>query len=247
MEHRIFSDDCTEHHFSNTPSDARDLFLGMLAHDLRSPLSAIILTAMSELRRTNDGDEHARWRRVLRCAERMQRMTADLLDYARARIGSGMPVFPEKVDLAQLADEAAQEVEESHPGCHVRIEVQGDVRGEWDSARIAQVLVNLLCNACQHATCRAPVQLRLARRGDSVRIDVVNRGEPIPESEMSALFEPFARERGARSRRESVGLGLFIVSEIVTAHGGEVMAFNSPEAGTVSFVVQLPLRSEARE
>jgi signal transduction histidine kinase len=226
---------------------SRDHFVGMLAHDLQTPLNAIILTAAAELRRTGAGPELSAAERVLRCAERMKRMTMDLLDFARARSGGGLPVRPENVDLARLAREAVTEVEESHPGCEVLLQAEGDVQGDWDPARITQVLVNLLCNAVHHGGCRAPVDIRLVRQSDSVRIDVVNQAEPIPESEMTRLFEPFARGRSSRSRPESVGLGLFIVSEIVAAHGGEVMAFNSPQAGTVTFSVRLPLHSAARE
>lgn len=85
------------------------------------------------------------------------------------------------------------------------------------------------------------------RQPDAVRIEVANEGDPIPEHEMPRLFEPFARGPSSRSRPESVGLGLFIVSEIVAARGGDVRVFNAPEAGTVTLAVRLPLRSEARE
>jgi signal transduction histidine kinase len=222
-----------------------DHFVAILAHDLRAPLAAIIFTAQDELRRAGDVRRRRAAARVLSCAERMKAMTADLLDLARARMGGGLPVRPDKVDLAELAGEALKEVEDSHPGSHVRLGVEGDVQGEWDPARMVQVLVNLMCNAVQHGAGGVPVDLRVVRQPESVRIEVANRGEPIPESEIPRLFEPFAR--GSRSRPESVGLGLFIVSEIVAAHGGEVRAFNSPEAGTVTFAVQLPLRSAARE
>jgi signal transduction histidine kinase len=221
--------------------------MAMLAHDLQTPLTALILTA-TELAHTGDAYQRRAASRVLSCAERMKAMTVDLLDYARVRFSGGLPMRPEKVDLAELARDAAWEVEESHPGSHVCLDVEGDVRGEWDPARMAQVLVNLVCNATQHGTRGgAPVEIRLVREPDSVRIEVVNRGDPIPEDEMCRLFEPFAPGPCSRSRPESVGLGLFIVSEIVTAHGGDVRVFNSPEAGTVTFAVRLPLRSEARE
>jgi signal transduction histidine kinase len=90
------------------------------------------------------------------------------------------------------------------------------------------------------------VDVRLVRQADGVRIEVVNPSDPIPEPDMRRIFEPFARGATSRSGPDSVGLGLFIVSEIVTAHGGDVAAFNSPEGGTVTFAVRLPLRSAAR-
>jgi signal transduction histidine kinase len=245
-------DDC--HSGSSEASDhasvgpqPSDRFLGMLAHDLQAPLEAIILTATAELRRADDADRHKAAARVLRCAERMKRMAVDLLDFARARSGGRLPLRPEKVDLAGLAREAVTEVEEGLPGCDVRLEAEGDMLGEWDPARMEQVLVNLLGNAVHHGERGTPVDVRLVRQSDSVRIEVVNQGELIPESEMPRLFQPFARRESSHSRPGSVGLGLFIVSEIVTAHGGEVQAFNSPDAGTVTFSVRLPLRGAARE
>jgi signal transduction histidine kinase len=224
-----------------------DRFLAMLAHDLRTPLTAIILTTAAELRRADDARQRAAAARVLSCARRMKRMVGDLLDFARLQRVGALPVRPEKVDLAELAGEVLKEVEDSHPGSHVRLEAEGDLQGEWDPARMAQVLVNLVCNALQHGAGKAPVDVRLARQPDSVRIQVVNRGRPIPECEIPRLFEPFVRGPSARRRPDSVGLGLFIVSQIVTAHDGEIRAFNSPEAGTVTFAVRLPLRSAARD
>jgi signal transduction histidine kinase len=224
--------------------DSRDCFLGMLAHDLQTPLNAIILTATTELRHTPRCSAAAR---TLRCAERMKRMTADLLDFARARFKPGVPVRPEKFDLAALAGEIVEEVEQSHPGARLRLDVEADVEGEWDRPRMAQALTNLLANAAQHGRPGSAIDVRLAREADGVRIEVVNEGEPILEPEMSSLFEPFSRGRSSRSGTESVGLGLFIVRQIIAAHGGEVLAFNSPEKGTVTFSVVLPLRSAARE
>jgi signal transduction histidine kinase len=228
-------------------SPPRDSFIAMLAHDLQTPLTAIILTAAAELRRTDDAREGAAAARILGCAQRMKQMTEDLLDFARSRFASGLPVRPQRVDLAELAAKALTEVEAARPRCRIRLEAHGDVRGEWDPARITQVIVNLVCNALQHGAREAPVDVRLVRQPDAIRIDVVNEGDPIPASDMHRLFEPFARGRSARSRRESVGLGLFIVSAIVAAHGGTVAIFNSSDAGTVTFSVRLPLRSAARE
>jgi signal transduction histidine kinase len=226
---------------------SRDRFLAMLAHDLQTPLTAIILTAATDVMHTGDDRQRARAARVLCCAQRMKRMVADMLDFARAGFVGRLPVHPEKVDLVNLAACAVTEIEDSHPGSHVRLEAEGDLQGEWDPARMGQVLVNLVSNAVQHGEDGAPVDVRLVRQPDSVRIEVVNRGRPISESEFSALFQPFARGPASRSGRGSVGLGLFIVSQVVAAHGGEVLAFNSPEAGTVTFAVHLPLRSAARE
>jgi signal transduction histidine kinase len=248
----------TSHRALGTPSETSehsavdwqspDRFLAMLGHELQTPLTAILLTAASELMRAGgDTRRRAAAERVLSSARRMKRITEDLLDFARARRVGGLPVHPTRVDLAELAAGAAREVEDCDPGVHVRVEALGDVRGEWDSGRMMQVLVNLMQNAVQHGECGPPVDVRLVRQPDAVQIEVVNHGEPIPESEVPGLFEPFARGPSSCCRRVSVGLGLYIVSEIVAAHGGEVAAFNSPEAGTVTFGVWLPLRSAVRE
>jgi signal transduction histidine kinase len=225
-------------------TDARDRFIGMLAHDLQTPINAIVLTADAELRRA-DGPQRCAAARVLRCAERMRRMTADLLDFARGHLGSGVPVRPERVDLAALAGEIIEEVKASRPGARVSLECHGDVIGEWDRARIGQVLSNLVSNAVRHGYLDTAVDVRLTTRDDVACIEVANLGEPIPESEMGRLFEPFERGRQSRSKPDSIGLGLFIVREIVTAHGGKVTASNSPDTGRVTFSVALPLRAQA--
>ena len=226
-------------------TDTSPRLLGILAHDLQTPLTAIIFTA-AELRRTGDAHQRRAAARMLTCAERMKRMTADILEFARLRSCGVLPVRPQEVDLAELATEAVREVEESHPGRQLCLCVEGDVKGAWDPVRMTQVLVNLVCNAVQHGERGAPITMHLTRQQDSVRIAVVNQGPPIPASEMARLFEPFAHEPSP-SQPQSVGLGLFIVSEIVTAHGGDVQACHSPEAGTVTFAVRLPLRSAARQ
>jgi signal transduction histidine kinase len=224
--------------------DSRDLFIGMLAHDLRTPLNAIILTAGTEVRRA-EGPQRCAAARVLRCAERMRRMIADLLDFARVQLGTGIPVRPQRFSLAALAEEIIEEVQESRPGARVCLDCREEVIGEWDRDRLAQVLSNLVANAVGHGVLEGEIAVRLTRRDEVAWIEVVNRGEPIPECDMKRLFEPFERAQSSRSRPESIGLGLFIVREIVAAHGGRVTASNSAESGTVTFSVALPLYARA--
>jgi signal transduction histidine kinase len=217
----------------------------MLAHDLRTPLNAIILTASSEVRHA-EGPRRCAAARVLRCAERMQRMIADLLDFARVHLSTGIPVRPERFSLVALTVEIIEEIQESRPGARVCLDCREDVIGEWDRDRLGQVLSNLLANAVRHGCLDAAVDVRLTKRDDLAWIEVVNQGEPIPEADLPRLFEPFARGQASRSKPESIGLGLFIVREIVAAHGGRVMASNAPEAGKVTFAVALPMRAAAR-
>jgi signal transduction histidine kinase len=227
-------------------ADPRDRFIAMLAHDLRTPLNAIALTAAAELR-CAEGKDRRCAARVLGCAERMKRMIADLLDFAQARVGPGLPVRPERFDLRILLGEIVREIEDGHPGASVLLEGAAEILGAWDRGRIAQALSNLVSNAVHHRQPpQTPVHVRLSRQGDGVVIAVVNRSDPIPDSEIPRLFEPFERGPSSRCTRGSVGLGLFIVREIVVAHGGEVRAYNSPDEGTVTFCVALPLHCTPR-
>jgi signal transduction histidine kinase len=242
---------CTRHLEGGAPlpndeADPRDRFIAMLAHDLRTPLNAITLTAAAELRSAG-ANEHRGAARVLGCAERMRRMIADLLDFAQVRMGPGLPVRPERFDLRNLLGEVVREVEVSHPGACVLLEGAVKILCTWDRGRMGQALSNLVSNGVHHRQPpQTPVQVRLSRQGDDVAIAVINRSDPIPDSEIPRLFEPFERRPSSRCTRGSVGLGLFIVREIVVAHGGQVRAYNSLEQGTVTFCVTLPLHCTPR-
>jgi signal transduction histidine kinase len=216
----------------------RDQFIGVLSHDLRTPLGAITAGA-TLLAVPEDNPQRRSWvvTRIMNSAQRMERMIADLLDVTRARLGGSMPLKRRTVDLQQVCDEAMIEIRVSQPDAVVRLEAAGDLRGEWDPDRLAQVVSNLVGNAIQHGG-GTPVTLVAQADGDSVTLAVHNGGQPIPADVLPLLFEPLARGRGD-SAGHSIGLGLFIARAIVSAHGGDIQVSSSADAGT-TFTVALP-------
>lgn len=222
-----------------------ELFAGVLAHDLRNPLGAMMTAAQMMLTR-GEGlemrpDRTARFvGRILSSGQRMMGMIDQLLDFTRARSGGGIRVEPREADLAELCAQACDELELGHPEWTITREVRGDLRGRWDPDRLLQVLSNLIGNAGQHGAAGAPIAVTLdGRDAELVILDVHNQGT-VPESLVAHLFDPF-RSAGQRRRDHTggLGLGLFIVRELVRAHNGTVGMSSNQATGT-TFTVRLP-------
>ena len=199
----------------------RDQFIGVLSHDLRAPLAAI--TVGAPLLAAPEDNPQRRSRvvaRIINSAQRMERMIGDLLDLTRARLGGSIPLNRRPADLQVVCEEALIEINAGQPDAVVRFEAAGDLRGEWDTDRLAQVVSNLLGNAIQHGG-GSPVTLTAHGDGESVTLVVHNGGAPIPHDMLPLVFEPLARGHGTRARG-SIGLGLFIARAIVSAHDGDI-------------------------
>ncbi|SEU26850.1 sensor histidine kinase [Stigmatella erecta] len=220
----------------------RERFIGMLGHDLGNPLSAIRLTSAALLAREALPQEVRRGlERIEGSAGRMARMVRQLLDFTRARMGGGIPLRPGEVALDEVCRQVIGELELASPGREIRLETRGHCRGFWDLERISQVVSNLVANALQHSPAGTPIRVSLEGLDSLQRIEVHNTGQPIPEELRPRLFEPFLRaERGpAASSGLGLGLGLYIVAQLVQAHGGCVEASSTLEDGT-RFIVLLP-------
>ena len=220
---------------------AKERFLAILGHDLRSPLSAIIASSVfmveaGELREPN----LTLASRIASSARRMDHMVADLLDFTRTRFGDTIPIVRADTDVRAILHDVVTEVAASHPSSTLQVETGGDLRGQWDAARLTQALTNLVANAVQHGSDKSPVKVAAHGERSEVVISVQNEGPVIPEKDMNKLFEAMkhARGDGARDRRH-LGLGLYIVDKIVAAHGGAIDVRSSREHGT-SFTVHLP-------
>jgi signal transduction histidine kinase len=213
----------------------------MVGHDLRNPLSAITMSAVALERK--GGDALAKpVQRIVSSARRMERLISQLLDFAQARYGNGIPVRPRPADLAQVARAAVDELEAGHPGRRIAVEAEGDTAGEWDPDLLAEVVSNLVGNAVQHGAGQ-PVTVRLRGAGAEVIAEVHNGGRPIAPELVPHLFDPFRRGRGAdASRAGGIGLGLFITREIVRAHRGAIEVRSDAAAGT-TVSVRLPRAS----
>lgn len=218
----------------------RDQFIGILSHDLRSPLSAITAGAALLAASANDDQRQGRIAaRILNSAQRMERMIGDLLDFTRTRLGGAIPLKLVRTDLQQLCEEVLLEVQAAHPQAIVHFSASGNLTGEWDSDRLAQVVSNVLGNAIQHGD-GGPISLKANGADESVTFSVHNGGNPIPLAAQASIFEPLAR--GGSDATQSIGLGLFIARAIVTAHGGEIRVRSAPGFGT-TFEVLLPRRA----
>ena len=216
----------------------RDLYLGILGHDLRNPLNTIAASVFTLEKQATDSTRDV-LSRISRSASRMGRMIEQLLDFTRARLGEGIPLFSRAADLGQLCSVLLDEFEVHHPG-RIRFEASGSTDGLWDPDRLAQAISNLISNALEHGSPDEPVDLRLSNVGGEVRMEVSNRGNPIPPEVQSGIFEPFRRGRSHhRSATSGLGLGLYIAREIVRAHGGSIELESGPEKTT--FLVRLPL------
>lgn len=212
-----------------------EMFTAVLGHDLRSPLSAMLVAAELLARRPDEPVRQA-GQRLLRSGRWMGRMIEDLLDLTRIRVGQGMPVQRRHCDLTLLAERVVQERTAASPAREVRLQMCGNLAGAWDEDRLTQVLDNLVGNAQRHGT-GAPVQVAIdGNAPDCVRIEVANGGAIAPEL-LPGIFDPF-RGRPQNGRSDGLGLGLFIVQQIVWAHGGTLHV--QSQDGRTAFQVALP-------
>lgn len=215
--------------------------IGIVSHDLRNPISTVLLSAAMAHRRT-DLDERTRraFTRIVSASERANRMIRDLLDFTRARMGGGIPLSPTELDVHGLAAHVLEELRLSRPSRRLVLESSGDGQGRWDADRLAQLLINLTENAVKYSPEDSEVTVRTRCADDEARIEVHNRGEPIPLHKQPQLFEPLQRGTDAVDQEtRSIGLGLYIVRRIAEAHGGKVFATSTAEDGT-RFTVVLP-------
>lgn len=221
---------------------AKDLFLGVLGHDLRNPVGAIMMATTVMLAKEGPEWPHAKTAsRILTSTTRMDEMIADLLDFTRTRLGGGIPIVRATMDLEEVCRQTVDEISAFRPNCEVRFDASGDLHGEWDSRRIAQMLSNLVGNACQHGAKNVPVEVTVGGAPDQVVLAVLNQGPVIPEGRRQEIFDPFRQlKAGTTSRADasSIGLGLYIAQAIVLAHQGRIDV-ESTEQGTI-FTVRLP-------
>jgi signal transduction histidine kinase len=210
--------------------------VGIVGHDVRTPLSAILATAQAQLALCQlEPAQRTAFERVARGGERIRRIVDLLLDFTRARIGGGIPVSRTLGDLNEMCRRVADELQAARPGRVLQCDLAPEaLRGEWDLDRLAQVLANLLDNAFKHSPEDTPVRLATQEAGEEkVLIEVHNQGPPIPTHLLPVIFEPF--RRGAMTgemNRCSLGLGLYIAHDIVRAHGGSLSVESTVEAGT---------------
>ena len=218
----------------------RNIFLGVLGHDLRSPLSAIVLTSELIARTAVDLPMATAAQRLLRSGQRMRELLDKLLVYNRVQMGVGFEIEKADVDLAQACRDEIELLQASMPGTPIRYQSPRSRRGMFDAGRVREALSNLVANARKYGARGEPIDVRLRDTHTGVELIIANPGEPIPQDILGVMFEPLRRGGIADgdSEHASLGLGLFIVSQIAKAHGGTITAGSA--GGTTTFTLELP-------
>jgi signal transduction histidine kinase len=214
-----------------------ELFQAVLGHDLRSPLAAIINWGALLERSPDPQRVPDIGKRLQSSGRRMQQLIEDLLDVARARLGGGLPLRISECDLGLVAQRIVDERSMGESAERVRFERAGDLIGRWDADRLGQVVSNLLGNALQHGTADQPIEINLDGRAADVVYLKISNGGLIPPNVLPHLFDPFRAGRESLGREGGLGLGLYIVHQIVTAHGGVISVRSD---GHTVFETRLP-------
>ena len=217
----------------------RERLIGIIGHDLRTPLNAMTMAGSIMLARGDLGDPDRRLAlRIVESGKRVARMLEQLTDFTRARLGETTIMQRTLTDLGELCGSIA---DEQRVGCDVEIRdnATGDVRGYWDADRLSAVLANLVGNAVRYARDGTPVTLETYGDDRTVTTEVTNQGVTIPPELLPDLFEPFRRgQHNERRRAGHLGLGLYIACEIARAHGGSIEVHSA--LGITRFILRLP-------
>jgi signal transduction histidine kinase len=229
--------------YTNAVDAARNVFLGILGHDLRSPLGAISLSAEVLLRA---GDLQPRQSknvsRIYSSVKRSTKIVGDLLDFTRTQLGSGIPVRKAPDDFSQACEAMIEEARAYHPDRDIKLNAESSFEALFDRARMEQVISNLIGNAIEHGQAGTPVTVTLKSIDKMAVLSVHNDGPPIKESDRESLFNPMVRHNfgdGEFGAGAGLGLGLYIASAIINAHQGSIEVDSRDESGT-TFTVKIP-------
>jgi signal transduction histidine kinase len=201
-------------------SELREQFIGVLGHDLRTPLGAISMGARLLREEGLDADQTETVAMMERSVARMSDLINDALDFTRGRLGGGITVETRAdVPLEPVLKQVIEEVRTTWPDRV--LEATFDLRESvhFDRKRMAQLFTNLLSNAMTHGKAEQPVTVLAVSGEGKFVLSVANGAEPIPTAVLHRLFEPFSRG-GSGNYRQGLGLGLYIASEIAKSHGG---------------------------
>ncbi len=230
--------------FTKKVDYSKNLLLGVLGHDIRSPLGAMNMCAqLIPIVGILNEKQQELTSQIVSSSSRVSDIVTNLLDLTSARAGTGLPILRAVMDIGILARQVVEETQIQHPDRPILLEITGDVQGEWDATRIGQLFSNLISNAVQYGTKTAPIDVMV--RGDrlEVKISIHNDGDPIPPTQLTTLFHSFTRGKSDGNQTggvtSNIGLGLFITKEIVLAHGGTIKVISNEKEGT-TFSVCLP-------
>ena len=222
--------------------ESRDLAIAIMAHDLRNPLNAIV-SAAQMIKRAEGLDKAAIAdfaSTIFHSGMHMSQLIENLFDFTRTRLGQPLAIKRTLMDLAPACRQTVAEFVAAYPERTIRLDCSGDLYGVWDAPRISQMLANLISNAIQHGAPTTPVTVEVHGETQEIVLKVHNDGPPIPQSELPTIFDPFSRrEKQDRAAVRHLGIGLFVVRQIVEGHSGKISVTSTPQDGT-TFVVRLP-------
>ncbi len=232
--------------YSKKVQEARDIFVGIIGHDLRSPLQAISQGAEYLMRTENDHSMVQLGSRIFNSTGRMRAILDNLLDFTKSRTG-GIELARVPGDLASVTEQVIEEFRFSHPSRTIALHVSGNTSGQFDQTRMGQVVQNLVANALQYSAQDSEIRVSLSGENELIVLGVHNHGKAIEADAMNNIFDPLRRYAGQYDKdtpaNRNLGLGLFIVKEIVSAHLGTIGVASCPNQGT-SFIVRLPRQTE---
>lgn len=237
-------------HFSTEAESWRQVFLGVLGHDLRGPLSAILLTSEIMARMARDTPLSVQAERLIASGKRMSDLLDDLLDHSRTSLGMGIRIARGDADLR---DELAQELEllrAAWPNARIEWDAPLPVAGSFDASRLREALANLVNNAVKYGNERAAIRVALKGDGEHALLSVHNLGSTIPVDTLKTLFDPMRRgpARAHHDEDASLGLGLFVVQQVAKAHGGDVtVEASGPETTFIMRLACQPSQWDAQE
>ena len=219
-------------------AELREQFIAVLGHDLRNPLFAINFGAERLLRKHPNPATDNIVRHILTSGRRAAQLVEDVLDFARGRMGNGIPLSIGDCQGLQAAlQHVVSEIQSVHPQREIRADI-GDLQGvRGDRERLAQLLSNLVANAIHHGRDDGPVEVSVQIEQGHLNLTVKNPGQ-ISEQALPKLFHPYARPV-TDTPQAGLGLGLYIVKQIADAHGGELSVSTTEQHGTV-FTFRLP-------
>jgi signal transduction histidine kinase len=227
-------------HRPAVPAD-RDQILAIVSHELRNSLAAISYWSAALLQDPPAALATRNAANILASTRRMNGIIRDLLDVGRLQRGGALEIRRTVGDANEICRRMVAELEAAHPRCKLRLRLLGEGTGSWDTARLEQVVSNLVSNAVQYGADGTPVTIEGRADGNHWQLSVSNLGAPIPPALLPRLFDAFARGPDAAKQAggNHLGIGLFIVQQAVLAHGGTIEVTSNAHQGT-RFVVRLP-------
>jgi signal transduction histidine kinase len=226
--------------FTEDLDNSKEMFLAILGHDLRTPIGAILTSATFMVETKELVEPYATLTsRIVSSASRMNGMVGALLDFTRSRLGGGIPITRASMNMGKTVHDVVSEIEAAHPGRKIEVNARGSLKGDWDCARMSQVLTNLIGNALEHGGDRTAVHVDVLAGDDDLTIAVHNRGPTIPEDQLDGIFSAMKHQDTSGGSSGNLGLGLYIAQQIVHAHKGKISVESSEDRGT-TFTVCLP-------